>query len=117
MTDQRFGGHQRIKHRTEFQNVYDRGRKHHGRTMTVFALSRGDALTRLGIAATRKIGGAVQRNLAKRLVREIFRRHPARPGFDIVVIPRRAVFDATFSSLEAEYVATVDRLGVGARSR
>ena len=78
--------------------------------MTVFTLSRPDERTRLGIAATRKLGGAVERNRAKRLVREVFRRNPAPPGFDIVVVPRRALFDATFSTFEAEYVVTLGRL-------
>ena len=85
--------------------------------MTIFLLQRPDTTTRLGIAATKKIGGAVERNRAKRLVREIFRRNPAPPGYDIVVVPRRAVFDASFSSLESEYVASVGRLGAPARPR
>ena len=117
MTDQRFRRGQHVRHRTDFQHVYDRGRKLHGRTMTIFLLQRPDAPTRLGIAATKKIGGAVERNRAKRLVRELFRRNPAPPGYDIVVVPRRAVFDASFSSLESEYVGTVGRLGAPARSR
>lgn len=78
--------------------------------MTIFSLPRPGQVTRLGIAATRKLGGAVERNRAKRVIREVFRRNPTPPGFDIVVVPRRALFDATFSSLEAEYVATVARL-------
>jgi ribonuclease P protein component len=85
--------------------------------MTIFTLARQDAGTRLGIAATRKIGGAVERNRAKRVVRELFRRNPAAPGFDIVVVPRRALFDASFSSLESEYVAIVGRLGASVRPR
>ena len=40
MTDQRFRRGQHIRHRTDFQHVYDRGRKLHGRTMTIFLLHR-----------------------------------------------------------------------------
>ena len=117
MTDERFRRGQHIRHRTDFQHVYDRGRKLHGRTMTIFLLPRPDAVTRLGIAATKKLGGAVERNRAKRLVREVFRRNPAPPGYDIVVVPRQAVFDVSFNSLESEYVATLGRLGGPARTR
>ncbi len=85
--------------------------------MTIFLLHRPDAVTRLGIAATKKLGGAVERTRAKRLVREIFRRNPAPPGYDIVVVPRRAALDVSFSSLESEYVATVGRLGAPARAK
>jgi ribonuclease P protein component len=115
MTDQRFRRHAHIRRRTDFQAAYDTGRKSHSRSMTIFSLARAGQPTRLGIAATRKLGGAVERNRAKRLIRELFRRHPVPPGFDIVVVPRRALFDATFSSLEAEYVATVGRLRPRAR--
>ncbi len=75
--DRRFRRHQHIRQRAEFQQVYDRGRKHQGRYMIVFTLPRVGQPTRLGIAATRKMGIAVERNRAKRRVRELFRHHPA----------------------------------------
>ena len=83
----------------------------------MFSLVRDGRPTRLGIAATRKLGMAVQRNRAKRLVRELFRRHPAPSGFDLVVIPRRSLLDAPFSSLEADYVATLARVRPDRESR
>ena len=45
---------------------------------------------RLGVVASRKVGPAVTRNRAKRLVREVFRRNPSvfPAGFDVVVIVR-----------------------------
>ena len=75
----------------------------------MFVLAREGAVGRLGIAATRKFGGAVQRNRAKRLIREIFRRNKIAPGFDVVVIPRRELLDATLSALEADYRALLER--------
>ena len=68
--------------------------------MTVFVLPRNGDVTRLGIAATRKLGGAVQRNRAKRLVREIFRRHQHPPGLDIVVVPRTALLEAPWPVIQ-----------------
>ncbi len=51
--------------------------------------ARGDErAARLGIIATRKIGSAVERNRAKRRIREWFRRASLPPGFDVVVIPQ-----------------------------
>jgi ribonuclease P protein component len=100
---------ERIRRRADFQQVYDRGVRMHARFMTVFVLANSLPVTRLGVAATRKLGDAVRRNRAKRLVREVFRRNKTVPGFDVVVVPRRELLDAEFSSLEADYRAALRR--------
>jgi ribonuclease P protein component len=64
------------------------------------------------VVASKKLGGAVQRNRAKRLVRDIFRRHktePAVAGHDIVIILRRELLDAAIAALEADYQAVLRR--------
>jgi len=99
----RFRPAERIRRRAEFQQIYDRGLKVHSRYTTVFLLSNALGVGRLGIAATRKLGGAVERNRAKRLIREVFRRNKIAPGFDVVVIPKRELLDASMSTLEADY--------------
>jgi len=89
--------------------VYERGVRIHGRYSTVFVLPNNRAVGRLGIAATRKLGGAVQRNRAKRLIREVFRRNNIASGFDIVVIPKRDLLDASLSTLETDYRTLLER--------
>ena len=81
----------------------------HSRYITVFLLPNQRGVGRLGIAATKKIGGAVQRNRAKRLIREVFRRNKIAQGFDVVVIPKREFLDASLSTLEADYRNLVER--------
>jgi ribonuclease P protein component len=100
---------ERIRRRPDFQQVYAHGAKVQSRFCTLFVLRTGGPVGRLGIAATRKIGGAVQRNLAKRLIREIFRRNKIAAGFDVVVVPRREWLDAGLTVLEADYRSTVER--------
>ena len=71
--------------------------------MTVFVVPNGGSVARLGVAATRKLGPANDRNRAKRLAREMFRRNKPVEGLDVVVVPRREMLDALFTSLEADY--------------
>jgi ribonuclease P protein component len=102
---------ERIRRRPEFQRVYDSGTRVPGRFMTVFVLANGLPGPRLGVAATRKLGNAVERNRAKRLAREIFRRHKSTAGYDIVIVPRREMLDAPFATLEADYDRALERRG------
>jgi ribonuclease P protein component len=99
----------RIRQRADFTRTYDLGTKLHGRLMTVFVRENGHGRSRLGIAATRKIGGAVVRNRAKRLTRELFRHLEPQQGLDIVVVPRREFPNAPFSALEHELTTLLDR--------
>jgi ribonuclease P protein component len=99
---------ERLRRRAEFQKVFESGTKLHGRLMTVFFLPNSLTVGRLGTVATRKLGGAVQRNRAKRLLREVFRQNKL-PGFDIVILARRELVEAPFASIEADYRGIVRR--------
>jgi ribonuclease P protein component len=100
---------ERIRRRVDFERIYKQGLKASGRLMTLFLLKTGQPESRLGVAATRRIGNAVTRNRAKRLVREIYRRHKPAPGLDIVVVPKREFVSADFSDLEREYTAILGK--------
>lgn len=104
-----FTSGERIRRHSDFQKVYERGARLTGRLMTLFVLPNGLPVSRLGVAATRKLGAAVCRNRAKRLIREAFRRHKLAPGLDVVVVPRRELLDAPFTTLEADYRAILAR--------
>ena len=100
---------QRIRRRAEFQHIYEHGTRVSARCCTFFIQPNRLAVGRLGIAATKKLGGAVVRNRAKRLVREVFRRCGIASGFDIIVVPRRQLLDTSFDAFQAEYRTTVER--------
>lgn len=111
-TSSRFPRARRVRRRTEFQQVFEGGRRVHGKYFTVLMAPNEAAGTRLGIVASRKLGGSVMRNRAKRLIREVFRQSqplPGRQDVDVVVIPRRELFDAAYSSLESDFQATCRR--------
>ena len=100
---------QRIRRRAEFQRVYEQGARLHSRYATLFILANDTSVGRLGIAATKKLGDAVRRNRAKRLIREIFRRNNIASGYDVVVIPKRELLGASLTVLEADYRHLLER--------
>ena len=104
-----FDRSERVRRRAEYQRIYDKGVKVHAAKFTLFRFPNGLTEGRLGIAATRKLGGAVVRNKAKRLIREVFRRNKLAPGFDIVIVPRRELLGTSLVVLEREFRNTLER--------
>lgn len=98
---------ERVRRRPEFERAYNTGVRIHGRFLTLFVVPNGLPVARLGVAATRKLGPATVRNRARRLAREVFRRHKVVPAVDIVIVPRPEMLDAPFSSVEADYLSTL----------
>ena len=63
-----------LRRSSEFQTVYRNGRRYESSLITAFVLPNNLPYNRFGITASRKaIGNAVQRNRARRLLREAFR--------------------------------------------
>ncbi len=108
MASHRFSKTQRVRRKGDFQQVFDRGQRVASRYFTLLLAPGSGSSARLGIVASRKLGGAVLRNRAKRLIREVFRHSQPLPGgtaVDIVVIPRRELFNASFADLEKDFKA------------
>jgi ribonuclease P protein component len=100
----------------EFRRVYANGRRIDGRFMTVFILPGEYDFHRLGITASKKgVGNAVQRNRAKRLLREAFRLSRVElegvpVKYDWVLNARRSLLGVKLEAPLAEFQAIVSKL-------
>jgi ribonuclease P protein component len=113
----------RLRSRREFAAVQEHGRRVATRYLTVLAIPNTLGEDRLGIIASRRLGGAVVRNRAKRRIREIFRQRSdalrasdGRRALDVVVIPKREMVAAPFPVVEAEFAGALGRLRVSRAS-
>jgi ribonuclease P protein component len=95
-----------VRKRAEFERIQTSGERVETRHFVFVLAAQGEpAVPRLGITASRRIGNAVARNRAKRLVREAFRSTgdlwPG--GVDVVVIVRRPLGELKLPSVLEEW--------------
>ena len=97
-----------------FRRLYSKGNCVAGRYLVLYCKRNGSQNNRVGITVSKKLGGAVVRNRARRRLRECYRlnEHRLRPGFDVVIAARSRCLTAPFSALEASFLSACASLGL-----
>ncbi len=105
---------QRLTSSALFRETYDQKTRWFGDYMVYWVRSGPQASLRLGVVAGRKVGKAVQRNRARRVLREVFRKNRARLSgeVDVILIARRAVVQADWDAVEREFMALSKKAGL-----
>lgn len=112
---ERLGREHRLRASRDFRAVQSGGTPYRGKFGILLALARPGEPTRFGFVTSRRsVGGAVQRNRARRRLREIVRRRfPRMPrhGYDFVLIAHREVLSATHQELATDVERLFARAG------
>jgi len=93
-----------LRFQRDFDRLYKKGRSTGDKFVVVFHISNGLGYSRKAFLASKKVGGAVARNRARRLMKEGFRRVESNviPGNDILFIARKETANAMTGSREVE---------------
>lgn len=109
---------QRLRRNADFRAVREQGRRTDcGAFLLTWrarpATETGPSNPRVGVVASRAaVGGATERNRAKRRLREVYRKHQqlVPPGLDLVLTARAAVLRLEFAEVEQRFVAACRKL-------
>ena len=111
-----------------YGKVYARGKKHAGRLAVVYVLPDLRAkklaaanpqkckINRIGLTVSKKLGGAVERNRCKRIIREglraVERERTVKCGFLVVIAARAAALDAKSTDMKIDLERSLEALGM-----
>lgn len=98
---ERFRKQARIRRRSEFLRVQEKGQKITADCLLALVLPNASGQTRVGLTVSNKVGNSVVRNKIRRRLRELYRkRQQVLPkGIDLVVIARNSAAQADFAAM------------------
>ena len=109
----------RLRRQSDFQAAIGGKRIYTGRALVAFAVPREADESRVGVTVSRNVKGSVNRNRARRRIREAARDRLLGPDsplhgmgirYDVVLIARPAALEVPFADLEAETEQAAVRL-------
>ncbi len=111
----RFGRAMRIKQGRDFSRVRQEGQRLvYGCLIANWRKLPADGSSRLGVVTSGKIGNAIIRNRARRLLREAFRVHQydLTQPVDLVLVARASITGKGFADVERDFLTTLRKAGL-----
>lgn len=109
------GKAERLSRESEFRETFEAGESQPGRFVVLWIRRQPDASRRLGVVVSKRtFHHAVERNRAKRLMREAYRlqRDRLKPGVDILLLGRRTILKAKRQDVEKDLLRVYARTGL-----
>ena len=117
-----------VKENHLFSKAYAKGKKVGCRNVAVYLLKDTHAsllrkqnpqkkyLNRVGLTVSKRVGGAVQRNRAKRVIREAYRQadknYILKKGFIIIIVARESAAGVKTAQIYSDLVYAFGKLGI-----
>jgi ribonuclease P protein component len=111
----RFGRAARIKQSRDFARMRQQGeRLVNGCLIANWKPMPATAVSRLGVITSGRIGGAVVRSRARRLLRECFRlhQHELAQVVELVLVARPSIAGRSFAAVEKDFLTTLRKAGL-----
>jgi len=105
----------RLRRNRDVQRVYDEGRSWAHPLLVMIVLPNNMDISRVGVTASRRVGSAVERNRAKRLLREAVRHlYPEfqSKSWDVMLIARPELVSASEEEVEKALGTLLERAGL-----
>ena len=101
MEKQTLGKHESIRKRKQYVIIYQKGKRSYSENFTAVVCRNQLGTKRLGIAVPKKVGCAVKRNRAKRLIREFFRLNKLKfsASYDFVIVVKKDISSLTYQDV------------------
>ena len=101
----------RLRKRYQFSYVYKHAKYYAGKCMVLYALPSKTTDIKVGFAVSKKIGGAIQRNLVRRRLREIVRKQipTLKQNYNIIVLAKENISQTKFAEQEADFEMLISK--------
>jgi len=103
-----------LRRKSDFKLIYGKGKSVGERYVVLFVKENGLGYNRTAFLASKKVGGSVERNRARRLMKESYReiRETIAEGYDVIFIARKTINDLKCADVKKSMEAAVRKTGL-----
>ena len=103
-----------LRRKSDFSLIYNKGKSVPERYIVLFVKKNGLSYNRIAFLASKKVGKSVERNRARRLMRESYRaiKENIAEGYDIVFVARKTICNLKCADVEVSMESAIRKAGV-----